>query len=80
GAQFVLLPTDQQVFTNERQSIRPGLMQMVPTIPRDGTYLRERNSMQVYVIQKGKKVPMNLGSTAETCIVPDGSLNNIPAG
>jgi hypothetical protein len=65
-----------------------GALKAVPTIPRDGTVLREWSSAPVYVMQGGKRcwIPspqrlFDLGyNWSSVRVVPDGGLSSIPVG
>jgi hypothetical protein len=64
-----------------------GSLASVPTIPRDGTVLRERSAAHVYVIEAGTKrhittptVLQRYGGWSVVRVVPDGALHAIPDG
>jgi hypothetical protein len=65
-----------------------GALAALPTVPREGTLLKERSTDPIYVILNGKRFHIRtpddlapLGRSAENVItVPDGALQAIPYG
>ncbi len=64
-----------------------GALETVPTVPREGTVVREMSSAPVYVIKSGAKcwipnptILQNYGGWPAVRVVPDGGLAAIPTG
>jgi hypothetical protein len=69
------------------QIVPDGTLAAVPTIPKDGTVLREMSSAPVYVMRRGRRcwipdptILQRFGGWAAVRIVPDGTLSSIPEG
>jgi hypothetical protein len=56
-----------------------GGPETIPTIPADGTLLREEASTQVYVIQGGRKVPVQPPYPGPVDVLWKGALSQIPS-
>lgn len=55
-----------------------GAVDGIPTIPRDGTLLREEGDSQVFIMQGGRKVAATSFPQADVRVVWDGGLAGIP--
>jgi hypothetical protein len=92
GAQFYI-PSEAEFIAlgfawDAIQVVSDGVLSGIPNVPYDGTLLKERSNLAVYVMRGGQKshIPseqrfVELGFAWEAIqVVPDGGLASIPDG
>jgi hypothetical protein len=81
GAKFLVpdMPTLTRLFGGiPTFQLWDGALSGIPTVPTDGTLLREEGSTQIFIVQGGRKVPAPPNTVGLVHVLWKGALSQIP--